>query len=94
MEKNFANKITLDDLAKLCTMSRSQFCKEFKNYYNCTAFEKLIEIRLLNAQTRIQSNPGETVGMIARQCGFEDVSYFCKAYKKMFFVTPAADRIL
>ena len=44
MQTNFGRKISLDDLAKLCTLSRSQFCKEFKNYFNCTAFEKLMEI--------------------------------------------------
>lgn len=93
MEEHFAEKLTLSELAEVSHSSRSVFCKSFKDTYGCTAFEKLIEIRLLNARTRIQSNPGETVGMIARQCGFEDVSYFCKAYKKMFFVTPAADRI-
>ena len=27
-----------------------------------------------------------------RSCGFEDISYFCKAYKKKFGKTPAEER--
>ncbi|MBQ9783235.1 MAG: AraC family transcriptional regulator [Clostridia bacterium] len=93
MEQHFGEKLTLMELAELCHMSRSVFCKKFRDTYGCTAFEKLIEIRLLNARTQIQSNSGEAIGVIARQCGFEDVSYFCKAYKRLFSVTPGAERM-
>lgn len=87
MEKNFANKITLDDLAKLCTMSRSQFCKEFKNYYNCTAFEKLLEIRLSYGYVLTSYHEVKTKDA-AVKCGFDDVGYFCRAFKKRYGISP------
>ena len=83
METNFGKKITLDDLAKLCNLSRSQFCKEFKNYFGCTAFEKLMEIRLSYAYTLTSYYKVSTKDAAAK-CGFEDVGYFCRAFKKKY----------
>ena len=87
MEKNFASRITLDDLAKLCAMSRSQFCKEFKNYYNCTAFEKLLEIRVAYGYVLTSYHKVKTKDA-AVKCGFEDVGYFCRAFKKRYGTSP------
>ena len=87
METNFGKKITLDELAKLSARSRSQFCKEFKNYFNCTAFEKLMEIRLSYAYT-LTSCHGVSTKDAAAKCGFEDVGYFCRAFKKRYGTSP------
>lgn len=87
METNFGGKIALDDLAKLCALSRSQFCKEFKNYFNCTAFEKLMEIRLSYAYTLTSYHKVSTKDAAAK-CGFEDVGYFCRAFKKKYGTSP------
>ena len=92
MEAHFSERVRLSELVALSHSSRSVFCKAFKERYGCSAFEKLMEIRLLNARTMLQSNPDKAVSEIARSCGFEDMSYFGKAYKKRFAVTPTADR--
>lgn len=75
MKTSFGGKIVLDDLAKLCILSRTQFCKEFKNYFNCTAFEKLMEIRLSYAYTLTSYHKLSTKDAVTK-CGFEDVGYF------------------
>ena len=87
METNFSGKISLDDLAKLVSLSRSQFCKEFKNYFGCAAFEKLMEIRLYYAYT-LTSCHGVSTKDAAAKCGFEDVGYFCRAFKKRYGTSP------
>lgn len=88
MEEHFSENITLDSLCEVCRMSRSGFSERFKKYFGTTAFEKLVEIRLINARHALSSNPKEKVQVIARACGFSDVSYFCKAYKKKFGTAP------
>ena len=92
MEEHFGERLTVSELCALIHCSKSSFCKNFKLAFDCTAFEKLLEIRLLNARSMLRFNPEEKVGLIAKRCGFDDVSYFCKAYKKRFLRTPAEDR--
>ena len=92
MEEHCREKIRVTDLAELCYCSVSTFCKRFKEEYSCTAFEKLVEIRLLNARTLLVCAPDEAVKNVAVQCGFEDASYFSKAYKKRFGYTPEQER--
>ena len=92
MEAHFDRKLTVSEMAEQIHCSKSAFCKNFKLSFGCTAFEKLLEIRLLNARSMLRLNPEDKVHLIAKKCGFDDVSYFCKAYKKRFSVTPAADR--
>lgn len=92
LEAHFDQKITLDELAKICHASKSTFCKNFKTVYGCTAFEMLIDIRLRNANMMFRLNSSEKVCFVARRCGFEDVSYFCRLYKNKFGLTPAQTR--
>ena len=94
MEEHFSDRITIDELARVHRSSKSTFCEKFKRAYGCTAFEKLIEIRLINAESMLKMNPNEKILTVAERCGFVDVSYFCKAYKKKFGVTPANHRVV
>lgn len=93
MEENFEKCITIDQLASLCHISRSTFCQRFRTTFGCTAFEKLMEIRLLNAEVRLSLYPEDMIGSIAKQSGFDDVGYFCKAFKKHFGITPSGYRL-
>ena len=42
----------------------------------------IIKTRLKNARHMIKNNSEIKLDYIARSCGFNDTSYFCKAYKK------------
>ncbi len=93
MEEHFSRKITMEELTDVAHCSRSTFCKRFKETYGCTAFEKLVEIRLRNADQLLRSTSGDKIFLIAQKCGFEDISYFCRAYKSRFGMTPSAVRV-
>ena len=92
MEEHFARKITLEELADVARCSRSTFCKRFKEQFGCTAIETLVEIRLRNAELLLRTNPEYKVYLVAQQCGFEDISYFCRAYRKRFGSSPTSVR--
>lgn len=94
MEENLSQRLTLGQLADFCHVSRSSFCKKFKDFFGCTAFEKLLELRLLHAASLLSLYPDEKIHSIAKKCGFDDVGYFCKAFKKRFGITPVASRDL
>lgn len=92
MEENFYRKISLDELVALCYCSKSTFCKRFRETFGCSSFEKLVDIRLRKADVWLKQSPNESVEQIASACGFDDVSYFCKAYKQKFGMTPGKSR--
>lgn len=92
MEEHFSEKITVEELAGICHLSKSAFCKHFKENHGCTAFQRLTDIRLLNAELILKLRPDEKIYAVAEQCGFTDAGYFCKAYKKRFGISPSDAR--
>ncbi len=94
IDKNFTQKITLRDIAKHCEVSVSKLCYDFKKKFNSTVFEYIINQRLNYARTHLLYASSIKVVDVALLCGFDDVSYFCKAYKNKFGVSPASDKII
>ena len=88
MEKNFAGKLTLDELAKINGSSVSKLCHDFKSKYGCTVFEHIMSLRLNYAYNLLNSGRAVKTKDAAASCGFDDVSYFCRSYKKKFGVSP------
>lgn len=93
IERNFKNKITLDELVAVSGFSKSKFCQLFKKTYGQTAFEKILNMRLSHARQLLKMNLGYKIKEVAFQCGFEDISYFCQSYKKKYGVSPKQDFI-
>jgi len=94
MEENYHRKITLEQLADQYHSSKSAFCREFRRTYGCTAFEKLMEIRLSMAKHMLLTNSVDKISVIAGYCGFEDAAYFCKAFRTRYGCSPGAFREL
>lgn len=92
IEKYYMNKLTLDTLANVACFSVSKLCHDFKNKFNCSVFQYISDIRLTNARYILMSSPRTPVQEVANSCGFDDVSYFCRAYKNKFKKTPLEDR--
>lgn len=89
IEKNFSSKITLEELAQIGCISVSKLCKDFKNTFNCTIFEYILNLRLSYAHNLFLYNPKAMTKDVAFACGFNDVSYFCRAFKAKFGKTPS-----
>ena len=70
----------------------SKLCHDFKRDMGCPVFAYILNMRLTYAQRFLRSYPDVRIKDAALSCGFEDLSYFCKAYKKKFGRSPAADR--
>ncbi len=94
IEKNFTKKISLSQLADMYGISVSKLCHEFKNKFGYTVFEHIINLRLTYARNYLISTPDARTSDAAACCGFDDVSYFCRAYKKKFAKTPLQEKTL
>ncbi|MGX7199745.1 helix-turn-helix transcriptional regulator [Enterococcus nangangensis] len=86
IQENIAEPFTVQDLAQNLYVSRGHLSREFKNYTGVTLHAYILKRRLLLAKKYIAQN--ETISNAALQCGFVDTSYFIRAFKKEFQITP------
>ena len=87
IERSFNETITLDCLAHLSNMSVTNFRREWKKRYSDSPLQYRDSIRLYYAREYLSSGY-YTVSEIAEKCGFEDVSYFVRFFKKKTGKTP------
>lgn len=92
IERHFTDKLTLDMIAEYADISVSKLCHSFKERHSVAVFEYILGLRLGNARSLIRSEPGLQIKTVATASGFDDVSYFCRAYKKKFGKTPKEDK--
>ena len=75
------------DYAKLCNMSEVNFRRLFKEYTRLSPIDYRNDLRLSNARSKLQS--GEfNVSEAAELCGFSNLSFFIRLYKKKYGHTP------
>ena len=87
MERNYADKIQLQQLAKMTHLSVSHFSKIFRQVYHLSPIDYLQQIRLEKA-CHLLSTSTFSIAEIAIACGFEDSNYFSRIFKKRFGVSP------
>ncbi|MCR5834679.1 MAG: AraC family transcriptional regulator [Selenomonadaceae bacterium] len=87
IEKHFAEDISLEQIAQASAISKSEAHRCFKRVTGLPAVQFLIKYRILLAAERLRSTK-LNVSDIAASCGFLDMSYFSKAFREIFNVTP------
>lgn len=86
-----SEKITIERIAAQSGYSASHFMKFFKTAMGISFVDYLNEVRLTTA-ARMLTASTEPVIAIAAACGFENVSYFNRLFKRKYKKTPAAYR--
>lgn len=87
IQANYGQKITNDQLAKMCFQSTSSFSRTFKTEQGVSVGEYLMACRLEKAQALLALS-GKAVSQIAYEVGFNDASYFCRAFRRFVGVSP------
>lgn len=85
-QKNYMNKITVEDAAKNVGYSKTYFCSFFKFSTGLTYYNYLNSVRIYNACILLEA--GYSVNEVASKCGFESSSYFIQVFKKSQHITP------
>jgi AraC-like DNA-binding protein len=70
-------------------MSRNEFFKWFKEQFGITPLEYINRERIKLAK-QILSDKENSVSSVGYQCGFTDVNYFVRLFKKAEGITPGA----
>jgi len=89
IEGHLAEKITGEDMARLCSMSPFRYSREFKEAFGISFREYLVRLRLKEA-ARLLENPQARVTQVAYAVGFNDMSYFSRMFKRYFGVSPSS----
>lgn len=91
MRTNYSSTISLEAIADAVDVSPKYFCVFFKQLTGMTAFEYLNNYRVEKASKALISTD-IPITEIAYSCGFNDLSYFIKTFKKCKGTTPKAFR--
>ena len=87
IENRYAECITLENLAQAAGMNSKYFCRYFKDMTHRTPVDYLNYYRIEQACFRLVTS-NESIADIGLSCGFNDVSYFIKTFKKYKGMTP------
>ncbi|MBE5732240.1 MAG: AraC family transcriptional regulator [Clostridiales bacterium] len=88
---NYADQITLEDIAKASGYSQFYFQKKFVEIMGISPLKYLTNARIAHAK-RLLIDPQKSLVDIAYECGFPSQSYFCYLFKKNTDLTPTEYR--
>jgi len=91
INQHFAEAIEMADLAKVASLSISQFERRFRTVFEQTPSRFLIRYRLTRASQMLMHSD-DTVSQIAQDVGFYDHSHFTREFQKLFGMAPGRYR--
>lgn len=86
MNDNYAESITVDELAKIANLSKSWFMQKFKDSIGVGATEYLNKLRVKKVCEGLTSE--RNISELAFECGFRDLSNFNRVFKSVIGLTP------
>jgi AraC-like DNA-binding protein len=87
VETNFAQKMTIEDIARIVGLNRSYLCSLFNQQMNTSIQEYLIRMRIHKA-CEMMENVELSIGDISRSVGYNDPLLFSKMFKKIKGTSP------
>ena len=87
IEVNYAQKITVEDIAHFIGLNRSYLCSLFKQRMNTSIQDYLVRYRI-NKACEMMGNAELSIGDISRSVGYNDPLLFSKIFKKMKGLSP------
>lgn len=91
IDKSFAEKITLSDMAAVINVNEQYLCKIFKEFTGSTPIDYLNEVRIAHACFEMSANHRNATEA-AYETGFCDLSYFSKVFRKYKGMSPTEYR--
>lgn len=87
IDERYQEKISLDEIANLCGLTKPAFCRYFKKATGSTFVSFLNQYRISQAKRLLMM--GKNVGETCFECGFESLSYFNRSFKKVTGENPS-----
>ena len=87
LDRKYPEEWSIERMAKQTGYSTASFRYYFKEIIQIPPMEYLLSLRLDKAALML-SNTSDSISNIVFACGFKDVSYFSRQFKKRFGTTP------
>ena len=91
MEDNYMFDLSLDSVSEILHISPAYLSAQFKKYQKMNFLDCLTELRI-NAAKELLTDPFRSAAEVASMVGYEDASYFARAFKKRTGMTPTQYR--
>ena len=87
LEDNYMFDLSLDSVGEILHISPAYLSAQFKKYQKMNFLDCLTELRI-NAAKELLADPFRSSAEVASMVGYEDASYFARAFKKRTGMTP------
>jgi len=87
LETNYAEKITLDDLASKFYINKYYLTRIFKEQYGSTITNYILELRITKAKQLLRFSD-MPIDEVASAVGISDANYFARIFRKIEGTTP------
>ncbi len=89
LKQNFSKDLSLAMIAKAFGINEFKLKKGYKQYFNSTVFDSILELRMLRAYQLLQSGE-HLVHEISHEIGYKSPNHFATAFKRRFGKSPSA----
>ena len=87
IQSHITEDIKLQVLSEKACMSKSTFYRSFKREYGISPLEYILSEKIKRAKLLL-ADPKNSIKSVSFDCGFNDVNYFIRLFKKMEDITP------
>jgi len=87
IEKNYEHSLSIEGLAGRYYMSNRNFIRRFEGATGNTPLEYLQRVRI-EAAKKLLENSNDSIDQIAMKCGYEDIGFFRKIFKRNVALNP------
>lgn len=87
IDAHYMEELTIPGLAGICFFSEYYFMRFFKKYMGMSCVQYIKNVRLERAADQFENGENNTLE-VALSCGFSNLSYFHREFKKKYGMTP------
>ncbi len=90
--EHFTQDLPVSFLAETCKISEEYYCRLFKKTVGTTPLSYINSLRINRACDMLKKHPDSKIEDIAKDCGFNNISYFNRVFKNETGLTPGMFR--